>query len=229
MLVWGGWSTAHHADGRLYDPVADLWTPTAATGAPSARSLMAGVWTGSEVLVWGGCDGAMGGCAGVKGDGARYRPDLDQWSPISSTGAPAPRKEHTIVWTGSRMIVFGGCKDANEKNPVPGGAAYDPLTDTWSAISSVGMPADRCMHAAAWLPDVGRMVVWGGGSSNFTDGGLYDPVADSWEPMSAVDAPGPRQRFAHAANDRCLFVWGGADLKAVPVATGAVWCGASKL
>jgi len=232
MFLWGGWSGAHHNDGRIYDPVADLWTPTTMTGAPSARTIFAGTWTGNEILIWGGCDGPMGGCPNLKGDGARYRPDLDKWTPISSTGAPLPRKEHTVVWTGSRMIIFGGCKDATEQQPLPDHAAYDPKTDTWTAIASVGRPADRCLHAAAWLPGLQRMVVWGGrGAGNhYTDGGLYDPVADKWEPMTTNDAPGPRGRFAYAVNDSCLFVWGGRDptTKDTVLASGGVWCGAPK-
>jgi len=32
------------------------------------------------------------------------------WTPTSTTAAPATRKMHTAVWTGSRMIVWGGAQ-----------------------------------------------------------------------------------------------------------------------
>jgi hypothetical protein len=41
------------------------------------------------------------------GDGARYDPKTDTWSSLSITDAPTPRAEHSAVWTGSEMIVWG--------------------------------------------------------------------------------------------------------------------------
>src|SRR5437868_5772782 len=39
--------------------IGDTWTPTSLTGAPDARGSHTAVWTGSEMIVWGGygCDG----------------------------------------------------------------------------------------------------------------------------------------------------------------------------
>ena len=36
----------------------------------------------------------------------------DSWAATATTGAPSPRYCHTAVWTGWRMIVWGGL-DAN--------------------------------------------------------------------------------------------------------------------
>jgi hypothetical protein len=33
---------------------------------------------------------------------------MDGWTATSTTGAPSPRFNHTAVWTGSAMIVWGG-------------------------------------------------------------------------------------------------------------------------
>jgi hypothetical protein len=55
------------------------------------------------------------------------------WKPMSMTGAPSQRVWHSAVWTGSRMIVFGGSAlNANGNpvgNPLNDGGSYDPLTD----------------------------------------------------------------------------------------------------
>lgn len=227
MLLWGGWGDGiHKATGFAYDPQAATWTPMAASGAPGGRSFAGAVWTGSELLIWGGCDGAMGTCAGVKGDGARYDPVADQWKPMTASGAPAPRTAHSAVWTGSRMIVFGGCANANTAPTVSGSAAYDPVSDSWSPLSTAGAPADRCGHAAAWLPGIKRMAIWGGWDASARgDGALYDPATDSWSPVADANAPVPRQRFAFAASDRCLFIWGGGDAAGAPLDSGALWCG----
>jgi len=55
--------------GGMYDPVADRWQ-TFAAGPLSSRVLHTAVWTGQEMLLWGGTNGEAG-----LGDGAAYRPE----------------------------------------------------------------------------------------------------------------------------------------------------------
>jgi len=82
----------------------DTWTATSTTNAPTARSGHTAVWTGSEMIVWGGDDGS-----GVYfNTGGRYNPSTDNWTPTSLSNAPDRRDGHTAVWTGSEMIVWGG-------------------------------------------------------------------------------------------------------------------------
>ena len=63
------------------------------------------VWTGSEMVVWGGSVG------GSSNTGGRYSPSTDNWRDTSLLGAPEGRYYHTAVWTGSDMIVWGGRTD----------------------------------------------------------------------------------------------------------------------
>src|SRR5262245_711997 len=71
MIVWGGRSSFaaadHKNDGGLYNPETDTWRPMSQVNAPTPRSQMAAVWTGQELIVWGGMgDGGespvSGGC-----------------------------------------------------------------------------------------------------------------------------------------------------------------------
>ena len=57
--------------GGIYDPVADRWQ-TFASGPLSSRVLHTAVWTGQEMLLWGGTGGETG-----LADGAAYRPPSD--------------------------------------------------------------------------------------------------------------------------------------------------------
>jgi hypothetical protein len=41
-------------DGGRYNPAANSWTAVPTTGAPAARDYHTAVWTGSEMIVWGG-------------------------------------------------------------------------------------------------------------------------------------------------------------------------------
>src|SRR5207244_762484 len=61
------------------------------------------------------------------------------WTPMATAGAPSPRQDHTAVWTGSRMIVWGGT--VAESPPVTAtGASFDPAHQTWTATSTTGAP-----------------------------------------------------------------------------------------
>ena len=83
--------------------VDDMWAPTSLTNAPDGRTFHTAVWTGSEMIVWGGVD-----FSGYFSTGGRYDPTTDSWTATSTTNAPDARETHTAVWTGSEMIVWGG-------------------------------------------------------------------------------------------------------------------------
>jgi len=85
--------------------VQDTWTPTNLTGAPDGRVSHTAVWTGSEMIVWGG-DNCLATC--TVNTGGRYNPSTDSWTATSTTNAPESRTHYTAVWTGTEMIVWGG-------------------------------------------------------------------------------------------------------------------------
>ena len=63
MIVWGGNfyqnpSTYYFNTGGRYDPNKDSWVATSTTNAPDARAGHTAVWTGSEMIAWGGNDGS---------------------------------------------------------------------------------------------------------------------------------------------------------------------------
>ncbi len=85
------------------DCMDDTWTATSTTNPPAGRYRHTAVWTGSEMIVWGGEDSFD-----RLNTGGRYNPSTDSWTATSTTNAPAGRSRHTAVWTGSEMIVWGG-------------------------------------------------------------------------------------------------------------------------
>lgn len=68
-----------------------------------------------------------------------------RWAPTSLVAAPSARTLHTAVWTGSRMIVWGGTGRYSSSNT---GGVYDPTTDTWTATSLADAPGARDTHTA---------------------------------------------------------------------------------
>ena len=205
MIVWGGsyydGSDHYLTSGGRYDSAADTWTAVSTTGAPSAREWHTAVWTGSEMIVWGGWGGSY------LNDGGRYNPSANTWTAVSSTGAPSSREYHKAVWTGSEMIVWGGLGGSFLND----GGRYDPAANNWTAVSSTGAPSGRQNHTAVWTGS--EMIVWGGGDfdGNFNDGGRYDPAANRWTATSTTGAPAARYGHTAVWTGSEMIVWGGFD------------------
>lgn len=59
MIVWGGTQNQNSLnDGGSYNPAGNGWTATSNIGTPVARSFHTAVWTGSEMIIFGGVGGA---------------------------------------------------------------------------------------------------------------------------------------------------------------------------
>lgn len=179
------------------------WQAGTAVGAPAARSGHTVVWTGEEMIVWGG---TLSGGEGLSGLGSRYRPDSDEWVAVPSFNAPAARTGHTAVWTGQEMVVFGGFAGGAYLNS---GARFSPASQTWTATTTAGAPAGRDGHVMVWTG--ARVLVWGGRNSTglLADGALYDPATDSWTPLGQSGAPTARFGAAAVWTGDSLLLWGG--------------------
>lgn len=181
------------------------WRELSAVAAPTARSGHTAVWTGSEMIVWGGTPTTLAG--------GRYAAATDSWRPTSASGAPVGRTGHTAVWTGSEMIVWGGVVSGVN---VATGGRYDPATDTWRPVSIVGAPSARTGHAAVWTGT--EMIVWGGADD--LSGGRYDPATDTWRPTSLTGAPLITSLQATVWTGTRMAVWGGIYNPAPPPGGG---------
>jgi N-acetylneuraminic acid mutarotase len=214
MVVWGGSNTAAVlGTGGRYDPASDTWATLPTAAAPSARQLHTAVWTGQKMVVWGGQ--SLVQCtpfcsATYFSTGASWSPATNQWEATPATNAPAARSEHAAVWTGSRMLVWGG---TGESGLLQSGAAFDPAAApaAWTALPTTGAPAARRLFTAVWS---GReMIVWGGlGVGALSSGGSYDPAAGTWKPTSLTGAPSARQQHSAVWTGKEMIVWGGAGL-----------------
>lgn len=136
------------------------------------------------------------------------RTQTDSWSSISLIDAPEAARS-VAVWTGNRLVVWGGSGPTYE--PMNSGGIYDPVADTW-----VPIPADCSVRSldgplAVWTGE--QMIVWSYG------GASYDPELGQWFSMSSDQAPSPRNGHtmvwvpdATPTGSGRLLVWGGAEL-----------------
>jgi hypothetical protein len=114
MIIVGGASNrVPKVSAAAYDPSRNRWRIMPPTiGSPIGHKA---VWTGREVLIWGG-----------RTQGQLLDPTADAWQRLPK---PRPRLagriEHTAVWTGREVIVWGGEAD-NDCCYQFDGAAYVP-------------------------------------------------------------------------------------------------------
>ncbi|WP_198653415.1 Kelch repeat-containing protein [Actinocorallia populi] len=143
-----------------------------------ARSSHTAVWTGEEMLVWGGQgapDDPRDSYATLLTDGAAYDPDSDTWR-VMAKSPLSGRTGQNAVWTGSVLLIWGG--DAHRKK-LKDGAAYDPAKNTWTALPDA--PDARSGAQTAWT---GTEALFIGGSGSSPKGGVgYNPATGTWRAL----------------------------------------------
>jgi hypothetical protein len=190
----------------------DSWTPTSTNNPPLARWLHTAIWTGIEMIVWGGDN------LGNLNTGGRYHPGTDSWTATSTSNAPSARALHTSVWTGSEMIIWGGSDDSGYSNT---GGRYNPMMDAWIPTTTLNAPPGRFRHTMVWSGS--EVIIWGGdpGNSNFFNaGGRYNPSTDSWTATSTTNAPAARALHTAVWSGAEMIVWGGMGQNFVLLDTG---------
>jgi N-acetylneuraminic acid mutarotase len=207
MIVWGGQLSPGGSKtntGARYSPATNTWSAMSTSGAPTARIWHSAVWTGSEMIIWGGYD-----TANTINTGAKYNPVSNTWSSITASGAPSA-ESHKAIWTGQKMIIWGGYTSGGSLVPFTG-ALYDATSNIWSTLSTVNAPSSRESYTINWTGD--RMVIWGGYKATINkflgDGAVYDPAANTWDAVITVNGPGERSNASSVWTGSSLLIWGG--------------------
>jgi hypothetical protein len=166
LLIWGGRNAGGAlGDGATYVPTTDTWAAFSLSGTPTARQQASAVWTGTRANIWGGdAAGELNTGAQLLFDGAG---NPTAWQATSTVGAPSARRGHVAVWTGTRMLVWGG---ASGGNFLADGASYDPLGDTWTTLSTTNAPSARANAVGAWTGT--ELVLFGGHNGSAPVAGL---------------------------------------------------------
>lgn len=156
---------------------APSWQPL--PQAPIPGRLASAVWTGREMIVWGG---AVPGKGEPASDGAAYVPATRTWRLL----APAPAGVvggAALAWTGRELVVWAS---SSPDGPV-GAAAYDPEADSWRSLPD-GPLGWREGYASAWT---GKELLVVGGNLGDTlarpVAAALDPAAGTWRLLPALN------------------------------------------
>jgi hypothetical protein len=175
-----GTSSSHAIDLGVEYPVG--WTELPAP--PEIRTGAAQVWTGSQLLIWGGYTGFDE--PNVVATGLVFDAAEAAWNQ-TAPGPLEPRALIASAWTGSELLIWGGWSGRYgyefAEDFFDDGAAYDPLSDSWRMLPQA--PIDARAPLSIWT---GReMLVWGTAlrvEDRPRDGAAYDPATDSWRPIA---------------------------------------------
>ncbi len=143
------------------------WAPEGWTELPlppEVRDNAALVWTGEELVYWGGWPQGSD-IEQARADGFAFDPATSSWrplpaAPIAGGGPNASRDEGggaKTVWTGSE-VVFWGVETANGETSAT--LALDPSSGEWRRL---GDSPHRPTCCGAWVWTERELIVFGGG------------------------------------------------------------------
>jgi len=208
MIVIGGRGTGYT---QLYDAwslsSSGTWTSlasnhgcyTTSSGLSSmaAFTSVPGVWNGSSVLLWNTGDlytfETNGSCSTLDESGTSNAPLAD-------------RSFASAVWTGSRMLVWGGQGNGSGLNT--GGQRNS--SGNWSATSTSGAFTGLQMHSTVWTGT--EMIVWGGVGGGW-GGKRYNPSTNTWgASLSTTGTPSSfTYRKTAVYTGSAVIFWGGSS------------------
>ncbi len=186
----GGGSASGGSGGGV--AVVGTWSSIEITGAASYRSNYIAVWTGTEILVWGGEIGTTT----PTNSGRIYNPATNQWRAMATAGTGAGVCGQVGFWDGTDFVVWGGVSTS------PCGFKYNPSTNSWKAANHQNAPEP--------LTDAFRNAVWTGkylvalGKNGWFR--RYDSALDTWSTMANRTY---REGSAKAWSGTEVFVVGG--------------------
>jgi len=132
-------------------------------------------------------------------------------NPITTQGAPSPRLNHAMVWTGktgnpnteSRLLTWGGItgyqdcanqvRTGTEAIATNTGGIWNSKSNTWQSMSTLHAPAARISPQIEIFRD--KAFIFGGyradcfDNEGLIDIGIYDLTSDSWKTISPKNSP----------------------------------------
>jgi len=191
-FAWEVFERAHREEpATTPDPWS--WAPEGWTELPlppEVRDNAALVWTGKELVYWGGWPRGSD-IEQAKADGFAFDPATSTWrplpaAPIAGGGPNASRDERggaKAVWTGSE-VVFWDVETADGATPAT--FALDPSSGEWRRLDDSPHRPTCCL---AWAWTGRELIVFGGGDRDApttVEGAALDPVTGAWRRIAGA-------------------------------------------
>ena len=243
LIVWGGSDSKFvkaFNNGAAYDPRTGGWQQL--PPSPEGQTLLGSdwhdstVWTGRELLVWGGYTPVDPRRPRVfkPAQGLAYDPARRAWRRLPRSPIPAHELSSPLFWTGRELVILGATWELATAGGGLRGVAYDPGANRWRRLASSPQSpqlADRHLldRTVVWAGS--RLLVFSYWSRSARDPGImsqtgmtgepdgcevwaYDPATDQWTTLP------PPSSQVRALLARASLVWDGRDVVAVANGNG---------
>ena len=161
IYIIGGQRKGYLADVWAWDCAGDEWMGyTPAGKAPAARVQSAAVFSGKELLLFGGYVENVAEENDLHALDVLHAEREFTWTQPQVTGAlPPKRYGHTATMVGARMVVIAGQDSAAQLSDV---WLLDTATYAWAEVHASGdVFIPRALHTATHVRDVGVVVLGG--------------------------------------------------------------------
>lgn len=118
---------------------------------------------------------------------------------------------HTLtLLPNGKVLMAGGVTTGQNPQVLSQAEIYDPATNTWTAVGSMGTP--RQSHAATLLPNGKVLIVGGipilGGNSGLKTAELFDPATGTFTPTGSTAVAHEQLPTLTLSNGKALLVGG---------------------
>jgi N-acetylneuraminic acid mutarotase len=192
--------SANVANGNVYDPASQAWSPIA--NAPEALESPGAAFVNGKMYLVGGWNASGNASTKVY----VYDPNSNSWS--SAANLPKALSAPAVTALDGNLYVVGGCTTGNCAPTSKSAFRYDPGSDSWAQLADYPVPA--AFPACAGIAS--ELVCAGGVNADNNQGQkatyIYDPGSDSW--AQGADMPYDDWAMAYAGSDNKLQISAGA-------------------
>ena len=201
IVLFGGvndGATADYADTWTFDGT--NWAPVTIASPPASRygHQIAYDAEASRVILFGG-NHCTTGCTDAVALPGTYGFDGSSWTPLTTTSEPGPRSQHVMSYDAStrQVVLFGGLYHTTSSDTTLGDTWVWQGGD-WHRQPGMPGPAARELATAAFSPEEGQFVVFGGWNPS---GGV---LGDTWvfSPYTAVS----NRQYSLAGSDGATWL-----------------------
>lgn len=159
------------------------------------------VWTGTEMLLWGGTTNDQPSV-----DGAAYDPAHRRWRTLPPAPAAA-RGNWTGIWTGDSLILWGVTVTGQDTTPT--GARYTPATDSWQMLPDPPIGVSSASTTVWTGSGMIALAVPTGDRPQSVAAARYDPTRNRWDSLPSVPLPAghPVQFLQAVAAAGVVYLW----------------------
>jgi len=211
IVVFGGRAAGDFNDIWAFDLATHTWTDlTPSNGsAPAARRTPGSVYdvAAHRMVTWSGqAPGTF------FNDAWSFDLTTNTWTPLAPVGGP-PNIRYGVAAVydpaAGELVTFAGFTNMGRFDDT---WRLDPALQTWTDVTPVTSPLERCLHAACYDATGGRMIMYGGQNAGARDDiWAFDLSTDTWADLTPAVRPAGRFFAAVVCDDanRRVTVFGG--------------------